>query len=286
MRDEIGQMLVGWLPGDTGAIAAGILIGGSEWLSFGLRQDLARVGLLHVVAASGYNVTVVGDWLLSGAVKTVGRRWGLLLAMAGIVGYLWLAGWSASVVRAGVMAILVLGAQAVGRKAEARRLLILTAIGMVAVRPEFLADIGWQLSVGATAGLIWIKPRIEEMWSGGGILGGDIRTSLAAQLATLPIIWHYFGNVSVVAPLVNSAVLWTIPLAMQICAVATVLGLVVPNLGRLAALAAWPWLAWLVGVAQWTARQPGSSWEVGAMSGVWVAAYYLILIVVLYRRKV
>src|SRR3989344_8163866 len=176
MRQIIGDNLLRWLPGDTGAIAAGILIGGSEWLSFAARQDLAKVGLLHVVAASGYNVTVVTGWVMAAAIKSVGRRWGIYLAMMGVAGYMWLAGWSASVVRAGVMVILVLTAQAMGRKSEAGWLLGLTAAGMILIKPEYLSDVGWQLSVAATAGVLWVKPKIDEQWSGWGVLGEDGRT--------------------------------------------------------------------------------------------------------------
>src|SRR3989344_5008628 len=104
MREIIGENLLRWLPGDAGAVAAGVLIGGGEWLSWGAKQDLARVGLLHVVAASGYNVTVVAGWMMTGAVRTVGRKWGIYLAMSGVVFYLWLAGGAGSVVRAGIMA--------------------------------------------------------------------------------------------------------------------------------------------------------------------------------------
>lgn len=285
MREVIGENLLRWLPGDAGAVAAGVLIGGGEWLSWGARQDLARVGLLHVVAASGYNVTVVAGWMMTGAVRTVGRRWGIYLAMAGVVFYLWLAGWSASVVRAGVMAVMVLVAQAVGRKTEAGWLLVLTAVGMLALKPEYIKDVGWQLSMAATAGLLWIKPAIDRVWSGWGWWGEDLRTSLAAQVATVPIILHYFGNVSAAAPLVNAAVLWTIPVTMQIGAVAVAAGLVWRGFGQLVALLAWPFLAWFLGVASWVADQPWGGWEVGKMGWGWAAAYYLCVVLVIYDKR-
>jgi competence protein ComEC len=187
---------------------------------------------------------------------------------------MYLAGMSAAVIRAGVMAILTLVAVFTGRKADAGWTLV-TACGLMLVwKPEWISDIGFQLSVAATAGLIFINT------SPGTSLIGDFKTTIAAQIATLPLILHHFGNLSVVSPVVNGIVLWTVPLVMQITAVASLLGWVWESIGGLVSLAAWPLLKYMTGVVEWAAMWPGANLEVGKIGWGWVGMYYLAVILI------
>ena len=246
-----------WLHGDAGTLAAGMLWGGSGNLSYQTREAYRRVGLLHIVAASGYNVTLMTGWILSVGLIWLSRRWALGVTIIGVIIYMIIAGMQPSIIRAGIMSILAMVGLILGRERDAKWLLVITGGMMLAWNPKLISDIGFQLSFAATWGLVWLAPK------------GDLGTTLAAQAMTTPLILHHFGNLSVISPLVNAALLWTVPLIMQITAV----GLVWGPINWLA----WPLLRGQLWVVSSVAAWPISSWEVGKMSWLWVGVYYVVL---------
>lgn len=268
LRLTMQKNLQKWLPGDTGPLASGILLGGNDGLSWSGKTVFRSTGLMHVTAASGYNVVVVYGWLMVLGIKLIGRRKAIWVSIAGVLGYMLLAGWSAAVVRAGIMAILSLSALYWGRKSDAGWILILASLIMLIVNPMWIGNIGFQLSVAATAGLIWFSSKKS-------VVIADLQTTVAAQIATIPLILHYFGSLSVISPIVNLSVLWTIPLIMQITAIASVVGLLVPELGRWIAWLAWPALRYLEGMVEWAATWPGANLQLGNPGWLWVGLYYV-----------
>ena len=271
-----------WLPGDEGTLAAGMLWGGSGSLSRQTKEAYRRVGLLHIVAASGYNVTLVSGWVLSASLIWLSRRWALGITIVGVVIYMLIAGWQPSIIRAGIMSILAMAGLILGRERDAKWLLVLTGVIMLATNPTLISDIGFQLSFAATWGILWLTgttlsdppPKLGGGGKGGGIwgaFGADLKTTLAAQAMTTPLILHHFGNLSVISPLVNAALLWTVPVIMWVVAV----GLVIGPVNYLV----WP-LLWLqMWVVKTVAAWPISNWEVGKMSWLWVAVYYMVLVI-------
>lgn len=259
-----------WLPGDEGALAAGMLWGGSESLSRQTKEAYRRVGLLHIVAASGYNVTLVTGWILSACLIWLSRRWALGVTIVGVVVYMLIAGWQPSIIRAGIMNILAMIGLILGRERDAKWLLILTGAVMLVTNPKLIGDIGFQLSFAATWGILWLAPK------------SDLGTTLAAQAMTTPLILHHFGNLSVISPLVNAALLWMVPVIMEIVAA----GLVIGPVNYLA----WPLLRLQIWVVETVAAWPISNWEVGKMSWLWVGVYYVVLVICIkfwpWRRQV
>lgn len=288
IRQSVIANLQRWLPADEGALGAGILVGGTEGMSKFMRDAFRKAGLSHVMAASGYNVAVVAGWV--GIVgRKLGKRKMIPFVLLSVVVYMFLAGMSAAVVRAGVMAILSMVGLWWGRKADGYWLLVIGSWGMAMWNPGYLSDIGFQLSVAATVGVLYASGNTTlsgpppKLGGGGGggirivrdIFFQDFRTSLAAQIATLPLILHHFGNLSVVAPLVNPIVLWVISPVMQVLA----LSMVVPIGGQLVALIAWPGLRWMTWVVETVSRWSWVSLEFEPMGWGWVAGYYLFLLV-------
>ena len=154
-RAKVISLLTSWLPGDTGALSAGILVGGDSVMSGESVKAFRRVGLSHIVAASGYNVTVVSGWtmmLLSGFIN---RFYVIYIGILSIVLYMFLAGGSAAVVRAGIMVIAVNIGKLLGRESDGGWVLMITCLLMIMVNPGWAPDIGFQLSVAAMAGLIY-----------------------------------------------------------------------------------------------------------------------------------
>lgn len=262
LRVYLENRIMSWLPGDPGGLASGILLGGNRLLSYKTRQNFTRDGLSHIIAASGYNVVMVSGWMAYFGRKIRHKKLMILSGILGTILYMLLAGLSASVMRAGIMSILSITALIYGRKSDAIWSLTITAIVMILVNPWYILDIGFQLSVMATLGVLLSS-------------GSELKIIFMVQLFTIPLILHHFGQLSVVAPLANLLVIWTVPYIMQL----TALGLVIPPV----LYVAWPLLAYMLFVAKWLSQLSWASLTVGQMSWPWVGLWYLILAIV-YNR--
>ena len=219
LRDAAGDTLRLALPEPEAGLAAGILIGLRERVDRSLAADFATAGASHVVAISGWNIAIVAG-LVGAMMRGRPRRVVAIVVGGTILAYVLAAGASPSVVRAAVMAGVVLLARESGRAGRAPAALALAAFAMLVAEPAMIGDAGFRLSVAATAGLLaWGTPL--GRWIGGlaggrmpGWLAEGLGISLAAQAATLPDVLMTFGRLSLVAPVVNLAVVPLVPAAM------------------------------------------------------------------------
>jgi competence protein ComEC len=290
-RRTAGDALIQAIPEPAAGLAAGILVGLRDRVDRELAAAFTTAGVSHVVAISGWNIAIVAA-LVASLLRGVSRRRRAILTIAAIGAYVAFAGASPSVLRAAVMAGVVLLAREVGGAGRAAAVLGVAAALLLAVDPRLVLDAGFQLSTVATAGLIaWATPLTERL---AGPDPGRVRrrlaeslgVSLAAQAATLPIVLATFGRLSVVAPLVNLLVVPLVPAAMALGMIAMLAGWGV-LLGLPAALAvigglpAWAILGVMITVVRAGASLPLASvgleppWSVlaGAMSAVVIAAF-------------
>lgn len=225
-------------------------------------QALKITGMMHVVAVSGQNLSI-----LAGFVAKFGQLFGGRISLAvqalGIIGYVFLVGGTASVIRSGIMALIVLFAVATRRQKDAGRALVLAVVGMVVVHPDFLIDIGWQLSVLATAGIIWLEPVLSYRLS---FIPEKIRPivsiSLAAQAMTWPVILYYFGTFSLIALPVNILAVWSVPWSMALGALAVLTAQIWFYLGLVSAWLAWVPLTYFVTLVDLAAKIPLASFQI------------------------
>lgn len=227
VRERVVEKYQKSLPEPHAALSAGILLGVKQNMPYDFYQALLNTGTVHIIAASGYNVTMVARVVLVPLMQLVARPWAIAFSLAAILLYVILAGGSAAVVRAGIMGSLTLMAFYFGRQAEAKRLLWVTAAIMLFIQPLMLVDVGFQLSLAATAGLLYFEPKIrdrfkiyESRFKGiSGFLDEYLWPTLAASIATAPIIMITFGRLSLISPIVNMLVLPLTPLIMFLSAV-------------------------------------------------------------------
>ena len=255
------SILARTLPSPMAELAAGILLGVKGQMPTQFYQQLIRTGTIHIVAASGFNVMVVASVLMSLGQRIWRRSVSIMAGVVGVFVYVMLAGASASVVRAGIMGSLTLIAYYFGRPAEARRILWVTVYAMLLFNPLYIVDVGFQLSVAATAGLLYIEPWMRKLQSfvpcndlgkqstelkaqAYGFLVDYLYPTLAATVATMPIILWHFGRLSLISPLVNVLVLPVVPLIMLLSAL-TLFG------GQVVAWITYVPLWWVVGVIRW-----------------------------------
>jgi competence protein ComEC len=204
---------------------AGLLLGSRKGMPDNLADAFQVTGLTHIVAISGYNISLVIALMfgLFSFLKLKTRVW---VSSITIILFVILVGGSAAVVRAGLMGVLTLWGLFAGRRSQVFFALLWSALLMVAWNPYILAfDVGFQLSFASTLGLLLFVPILDEkLPKGGGILREAFLLTLAAQLATLPFTALHFGQLSLVSPLANVLVAPFLPMAMLFGALSIVLG--------------------------------------------------------------
>lgn len=220
------------VPEPEAALGAGILLGVRASIAPEINDAFATAGLTHVVAISGWNIAIVAALVAAMArplERRPGGRWTTALVAASTVGgYVLLTGASPSVVRAALMAGAMLVARLGGSRAHAASALGLAALLMLLVAPAVLWDVGFQLSLLATGGLIWFGGAVERRLPGWpSWIREPVALTLAAQLTTLPVILINFERLSVVAPLANVLVVPFVPIAMLFSAIASIVGMIV-----------------------------------------------------------
>ena len=260
-ENRLERLLSELLPEPQSSLLAGILLGSKKEMPQEFFYRLRETGTLHVVVASGYNITVIASFLINSLVKWVKRKKALILAFLGIFLYTLMAGAEPPVVRAAIMGSLTYLAQLLGREKDAFVSLIFAAALMLLISPLILFDIGFQLSFAATAGILLLSSRLKGKIFEIPWLGEDLRVTLAAQLATWPLIFFHFRRLSLISPLVNALVLPTIPIIMALGAMMVGLGFWFKPLAQLVAWLAWVPLTYFVAVIKFFGGLPWASYE-------------------------
>ncbi|MDO8561621.1 MAG: ComEC/Rec2 family competence protein [bacterium] len=258
-------------------LAGGITVGAKRGLGEGLSDIFISVGLIHVVVLSGYNIMLVMNGtarIFSGAP----RLFRLFLAAFIAIFFALMTGGASSSVRAAVMAVIGVVGRVTGRLYFASRVLGIVALGMVVWNPFLLSfDIGFQLSVLATLGLIWFTPIFSARlkWITEKFNLREIAAStLGTQLAVLPLLLYQNGQLPLFSLPANLLALIAIPPAMAASAIASVAGLVAGSLAPIIAFPAYLLLAYIIDVAKFFASLPFASISITAFSAWWMFFAY------------
>ncbi|HEV7121490.1 MAG TPA: ComEC/Rec2 family competence protein [Candidatus Paceibacterota bacterium] len=279
------------IPQPESALAIGIIAGGKQGLGMRLLDAFTIAGMLQIVVLSGYNVMIVAEGVLA-ALRAVPKRAALVIAAAVISLFVLAAGAGSSAVRAGIMALLALTARGTHRSYDVLRSLFAALVLMLLWNPLLLAfDPGLQLSFMATLGLVLLSKPIELrlVWIGSPMLREMLATTLAAQIAVLPLLLYQSGNLSLVAIPANVLAMPVLPAAMALSAIAAACAFVcnsfVPMLSLIAGIPAYVLLAYVIGIAEYSARIPYANIILPAFPAWWlVPAYALIGWLVLKMR--
>ncbi len=244
LKNRLKEVYQQSLPSPLAGILAGIVLGDKSLIPYQFWQILKQTGTLHIMVASGMNIALFSGTVLSWLTLFSKRKPALIFLFIVIWFYSLMTGFQSPIVRAAIMASLVYICQFLGREAEGGRVLWLTGGIMLFFNPLWLWDLGFQLSFLATAGLVYVQPKLEKIrfWL---FKSESFSSSLASQLSTLPILVLSFGQLNLISPLINLAVLWTVPLLLQGGMIVGGLGLGSLKLGQLAACLLYPLLFYL-----------------------------------------
>lgn len=250
LRKKLIQNYNKYLPTPHGSLVAGMVVGSRSSMPGDFWEILKKSGTAHVVVASGMNVTLVASFLMSVLLLVTARRKAIFTAVAGIWAYAFLSGLDAPIVRAAIMGSIAFGAQSLGRISLAWRSLVLSGLLMLVIKPHWLFDLGFVLSFAATSSLLVFEKRVRKRVSFlPGFLREGFSTSLAAQIFVAPILLFSFGSFSLLSPLTNALVLWTVPLITVIGALFGILSLIFAPFGHLLFLL-YPFTYWFVWVVE------------------------------------
>jgi len=244
IRGKIDQLIRSSIADEQVPIVKALLLGQKGDVEVADRQAFARSGLSHLMAVSGLHVgfIVMPMWLLIPFVWSyrIGRHVGFGLMAIVLITYCGITGFSASVVRASVMALLAAFARIYRHPREPINLMALAALIILVVDPDALWDTGFQLSFSAVSILLTVLPTLQRMlperlnrkpWS---MLTGLILVSVVVQIGLYPILASEFGEYSLAGTVTNMAgipltqvlILWSLaglPLSMLFPDMATLL---------------------------------------------------------------
>lgn len=206
------------IPRPESSLLGGLVLGARESLGNVLRQKFITTGTIHIVALSGYNVTIVADGLLNVFRTVLPETFSIGGGIFAIILFALMTGGGSTVIRASIMAILGLIARATGRTYDVGRALILAGFFMIVVNPTIIvSDVSFQLSFLATIGLMYGTPitlRFLSFVPKKFGLQEIVAATLATNIFVLPFILYTMGTLSVVAIPTNILILPFIPMTM------------------------------------------------------------------------
>ena len=251
LRRKLVSIYQTGLPEPHAALVSGIALGSKANLPADFWQALKSTGTAHGVVASGMNVTLAANFLIGLLILFFPRGKAIPAAFLGIWFYAAISGFEAPVVRAAIMGSLAFSAQSLGRLNTAWRALLLSILVMLIIKPDWISDLGFLLSVVATASLLLFERKINaKIQFVPAIFREGLSTSLAAQIGVAPILYLTFGQYSLISPLVNAAVLWTVAPVMAIGGVAGILGLISLSLAKILLLLTYPLTSWFIWIVE------------------------------------
>ena len=300
LRRKLARSLARVVPEPQAALGQALLLGMRDGLPDEMVEEFRETGTAHLLAISGMHVSILLGIGLAASQWLLGRRryYYLLAPLVLIWAYALLSGMSPSAVRATIMGVVYLAALALGRQRAILPALGLAAALMVAIHPVVLTSVAFQLSFAAMAGIATIARPLGDrllavMQPGAanrgeanplaGFVAYSTAMTVAATLATLPLVIHYFGRVPLVGVPSTLLALPALPAVLVSHGAAAFAGSVTDWLGIPFGWAAWLTSTYVIAVVDALARLPAASTETGEASpyfaavscAVLAAAYFL-----------
>jgi competence protein ComEC len=204
---------------DEAALLSGITFGERAGFSNDFKSKMSLSGTTHLVALSGYNITIVVLAVGCALGYFLSRRKTFYVTVIVIILFVLMVGAEASVIRAAIMGFLALLAKEVGRIYSIRNAIALTAFAMTIADPRILIyNVGFQLSFLSLLGIVYLGPALKKLFKfeseGFASWRENLVTTAAAQFAVMPLIIRTFGQFSLTAILANALILGFVPLTM------------------------------------------------------------------------
>ena len=291
IKDRALTNIYRMFPDPESSLMAGILLGVDTGLTRELQDAFKNTGTAHIIAISGFNISIIAGIFFAFFSRFFGERRGAVIAILVIALYTIIVGADAAVVRAAIMGSLALFAKQVGRRQFALNTLLAVALMMTLWNPLFVWDVGFQLSFFATLGLILYADPFSKFANrlitkyfpssaaerSAELFSEFVLLTLAAQLTTIPIMAYHFQRISLVSFIANPFILPAQPAVMIIGGLALLLSLVWLPLGQIAAWVVWPFVVYTIRMVELFDRVPHGTIFLGRFSIWFVILFYVVL---------
>ena len=299
VRQSLAASLTRTVPEPQASLGQALMLGLRDNLPEDMVEDFQRTGTSHILAISGLHVGILMGITLIISRWVFGRRHQIYLVLPLVMIWLYalISGMSPSVTRAAIMGSVYLAALFVGRPRSVLPALGLAAAAMVAINPNVLWSVSFQLSFAAMAGIALLatplSQRLQSLYrgrrsqgSGGsradtGILSpiltplsDSVAMTIAATVTTLPLVAFYFERISLVGIPTTALGLTALPFILVAQAITALLGLFSIGLAQPFGWVAWVATSYLTGLVGLFARIPGASVDTGDLGILLVWAYY------------
>ena len=264
------------LPEPDAGLLSGILFGTKMTLSSTLKNALQITGTLHIIALSGMNITILTLLFFGAFITRLPRSISSILTI-GVIGiFVWFVGSSPSIVRAAIMGCITLLAPLTGRFSIGIITWGIAIASMIIAKPMWIGDLSFQLSALASLGMImfgsstgekkhenlneYVQTKMMQLarkiWS---IIYPELATTLSAQVFTMPLILVVFGRISLISPVTNLFIGWTIPIITVLGLFLCLFGFLWLPFAHIFGWVVWIWLEYLIRIVEWTSVIPLAS---------------------------
>lgn len=270
-------------------LMGGLILGEKSSFDQALRTSFINTGTIHIVALSGYNVTIVAEWIMK-LFSFLPKNLGIGTGIFAILLFILMTGGTSTAIRAGIMATLALIARATGRNYDVARALVLAGVFMIILNPFVLVyDVSFQLSFVATVAVILLAPRIEKyfLWVPDYFKLRDIvSVTCAAYIFVLPFILYKMGNLSLVALPANVLILPFIPITMIFGFLTSLAGLIWYGFSIPLGYISYIFLHYELGVISFFSNVPFASFSISNFPLILTILIYTYFIYRLFGRSI
>lgn len=288
LRDSFIKNIEGVINSPQSDLANGLVLGTRGGFDNSMRNEFISTGTIHIIALSGYNVTIVAE----GVMKVLGLMFmqtiSIIFGIVVIILFILLAGASSTAIRAGIMAVIALFARMTGRTYDAGRALVVAALLMFVYDLRVISDISFQLSFIATFGVLFITPKVIGWVKFLPIKFGFrelVATTIAATISVLPILLYATGILSLVSLPANIIILPFIPITMFMSFIVGMLGYISSFIALPFAYLAHLLLSYILSIIHFFASLPFASVTISSFPLFITLILYALMLWWVFKKK-
>lgn len=280
-RIHIRNGLIRHLPEREASLAEGLLLGTWQQMPEETVSAYRTLGIAHLLAVSGLHVGFIAAFVMFFVLRlSRGKHTpvGLMLVLLFICGYVILTGGRPPVWRAALMLSMAFIGRLLGRETEGLQGLAATALLLLFIRPHWLFSLSFQFSFMATAGILFLAPRLQHLFARFPFLAGPLAVTLAAQFAVLPLQVARFSSLPLLALPANLFCVPLVGVSMVLGMAGIIASFIAVPLAAPFYLAALPLLAVLDFVPRVMARLPVAAITVFTIHPLLWVVYFSLLV--------
>jgi competence protein ComEC len=280
-RETLSSKIDQIIPDPQGSVFKGILFGIQSNLSSDLKKSFVNTSTIHIIVASGQNLTILSGFILSLA-RFFGRKKVVLGSILIDLLYCFITGLQIPIIRAFIMVSFASAAQLFNRDWDSKVILALTALAMLSFDPNLLLSVSFQLSFAATTAVLVVSPILMKQFDRLPLIKEDLIITISAQALTLPIIAANFGQISLIGVLANVLILWAITPIMILGFIGTAVAFVNLFVAKIILVVPFLLTSYLVSIVTFL-NQGLAIVTIGKLSWVFWIGYYLVIGVIVFQ---